>query len=160
MTFHDCGFYCMGQDPTSNFRQPECVDSELEFEQWQSGGAGRRKTCGTGGCSASALAKDHRPGLGDVLSRSRPPKILGTQVQIDKIICESSASTCPAASPSNSASMHTSTNTAPQTDPPPPPMLIPTLVREPLTNFNNAFVSRDKSVPWGIDRIHAMATWE
>src|SRR6266852_4822559 len=101
MTFHDCGFYCMGQDPTSNFRQPECVDSELEFEQWQSGGAGRRNS---GGCSASALVKDHRSGLRDVLSRSRPPKILGTQVQIDKIIRESSASTCPTASssPSNS----------------------------------------------------------
>jgi hypothetical protein len=46
---------------------------------------------------------------------------------------------------------HTSTSTEPQTDPPLKPK--PILVRKPLTNFNNAFDSRDKCVPVGIGRL-------
>jgi len=39
-------------------------------------------------------------------------------------------------------------------------MLMPTRVRKPITNFNNAFVSRDKSVPLDIDRVYEMAAGE
>jgi hypothetical protein len=50
----------------------------------------------------------------------------------------------------------TSTSTAPQTDPH-PQIQSRSLVRKPLTNFNNTFDSRDKCVLVGIDRVHAMA---
>jgi hypothetical protein len=46
------------------------------------------------------------------------------------------------------------------TDRPTPLMLVPTLVRKPLTNFNAVFVTWDKSVPLGKDRVHEMATCE
>jgi hypothetical protein len=149
------------------------------MEQWQRGpaehnlGPGQRPSIRT---LRRSIAK----------SRVRPPNILGTQVQILHPQTREKEKKCPGyrpyasgqdyahTLPTPSASTRALSGT-PHTASSPPfdsasrspgphsstdrqtSMLMPILLRKPLTNFNNAFDGREKNVPVGICRVNATA---